>query len=232
MSRFPMEVLIEQLRGLADEKYRMFNEGLTPGTEGRSLGVRMPALRKVAKQILKSDPEGFLDASLQSALQEIRMLHVIVLSREKTDAARRLERICACVPRLDNWAVCDTLCSDLKPDDVLKSLLLPRLRIWAQSPREFESRFAYVMLMLYYRDPAHIDETFRLYAAFRHEGYYARMGAAWGLSFLFVDWPERTLELLRTDALDRFTHNKAIQKIIESYRVPDADKELLRTLRR
>ena len=232
MGEDSMAALIEQLEALADEKYRVFNEKLTPGTAGNLLGVRMPALRRIAGQILHSDPAGFLDASLYSALHELRMLHVIVLAREATDAVGRLSRIRACVPTLENWAVCDTLCNDLKPDEELKALLLPDLRVWAQSAREFEARFAYVMLMLYYRDAAHIDETLRLYAAFHHEGYYARMGAAWGLSFLYIDWPGRTLDILKGGSLDRFTHNKAIQKIIESYRVSDADKALLRTLRR
>lgn len=146
--------------------------------------------------------------------------------------AQKLNRIRAFVPTIGNWAVCDLLCNDLKPSPELTEALLPCLREYARSEREYEVRFAYVMLMTYYRDPGHIDEIFRLYAAFGHDGYYAKMGVAWGLSFLYIDWPERTLAFLKSNSLDRFTHNKAIQKCIESYRVSDQDKQIMRTLRR
>lgn len=232
MPGYPLDALLERLHALADEKYRTFNESLTPGAEGTSIGVRMPALRKVAKQILKDDASSFLDASLCSTIHEIRLLHGMVLAKEKADLDQRLARIRAFVPTIDNWAVCDVFCNDLKPSEPLKEALLPMLREWAQCKGEFEVRFAYVMLMLYYRGEAHIDETFLLYSTFRHEGYYARMGVAWGLSYLYVDYPDLTLEFLRTDALDRFTHNKAIQKCTESYRITDEEKQRLRALRR
>lgn len=232
MPGYPIDALLGQLRALADEKYRAFNESLTPGAEGRSFGVRMPALRKVARQILRKDPFGFLDASLQKPVHEISLLHAIVLSKADCPAEQRIARLRAFVPAIDNWAVCDLLCNDLKPAGSLLEDLLPFLKECIGSGREFEVRFGYVMLMLYYRSPEYIDETFRLYAAFSHEGYYARMGAAWGISFLYVDYPKRTLEFLRTDSLDRFTHNKAIRKCIESYRIPDEEKQRLKTLLR
>lgn len=232
MPAYPIDALTEQLRSLADEKYRAFNESLTPGAEGTSMGVRMPALRKVARQILKDDPAAFLDASLDSPVHEIRLLHAIILAKEPCSDSQRLARIQAFVPLIDNWAVCDLLCNDLKPADEFRKMLLPLLQEYARSTNEFEVRFALVMLMLYFRDPPYIDETFSVYSAFRHEGYYARMGAAWGLSFLYIDWPQRTLALLESHILDRFTHNKAIQKCIESYRISENAKHFLRVLRR
>jgi len=232
MPAYPLDALIEQLRSLADEKYRLFNESLTPGAEGTSLGVRMPVLRKVTRRIIKDAPVEFLDASLNSPVHEINLLHAIVLAKENCSVEQKLTRIRNFVPTISNWAVCDLLCNDLKPSPSLREALLPRLREYACSEEEYEVRFAYVMLMTYYRDSAHIDETFRIYAGFRHDGYYAKMGAAWGLSFLYVDWPEHTLELLRNHTFDRFTHNKAIQKCIESYRISDSDKKMLRMLRR
>jgi len=232
MPDYPIDTLLTELRALADEKYRAFNEALTPGAEGTSLGVRMPALRKAARRILKDNPSAFLDASLNSPVHEIRLLHAIVLAKEAASPAQRLARLRSFVPTIDNWAVCDLLCNDLKPSGEFRVALLPLLSEYASSSREFEVRFALVTLMLYYRDSEHIDETFRVYASFRHEGYYAQMGAAWGLSYLYVDYPERTANLLCTGTLDRFTHNKAIQKCIESYRISDEDKHCLRTLRR
>lgn len=231
MSGYSMDLLLERLRALADERYRDFNEALTPGARGTSLGVRLPALRKIAKELLKEDPVSFLDASLDSRIHELRLLHAIVLARAKLPLSERHERLRAFVPTLDNWAVCDVLCSDWKPGEAELAPLLAIVTGYMASDREFEVRFGAVMLMLYYRNVCP-DEVFRQYAGFRHDGYYAQMAVAWGISYLFVDHRERTLRFLREDTLDRFTHNKAIQKITESNRVSGADKQLLRTLRR
>lgn len=229
---FDLQPLLDALGAYADKKYRRFNEGLTPGTENRSIGVRMPVLRKFAKELLCTDPAGFLDVSLQSGVHELRLLHAMVLARWQCSFAEQLERLSAFVPTIDNWAVCDVLCGDLKPDMTRLDDLTPFIRVCISSGREFEVRFGYVMLMMYYRADARIDETLRMYATFRHEGYYARMGVAWGLSMLFVHQREWTLQFLRADNLDRFTHNKAIQKCIESRQICETDKLLLRTLRR
>lgn len=122
----------------------------------------------------------------------------------------------AFVPAIGNWAVCDVLCADLKPKPGELGELAAFLESCIATGEEFQVRFGYVARMLYYRGDDWIDETFRLFAAFHHEGYYARMGAAWGISMLFLCQRERTLRFLETDSLDRFTHNKAIQKTIES----------------
>lgn len=227
-----LQALLHALESHADERYRRFNESLTPGLENRSIGVRMPALRSMARAILREDPEGFLNASLTSDVHELRLLHAIVLSGIKCSFEDRLARLSAFVPTIDNWAVCDVLCNDLKPRAEGLAAMLEFIRKCLNSGREFEVRFGCVMLMLYYHGDDRIDETLRLYAGFRHDGYYARMGAAWGLSMLFVFQRERTLRFLQTDALDRFTHNTAIRKCIESRQISDSDKQLLRSLRR
>lgn len=229
---FELQPLRDALYAHADEDYRRFNEGLTPGAENRSIGVRMPVLRRFARELLKADPAGFLDASLASETHELRLLHAMVLGGWNCPLAERLARLAAFVPTIDNWAVCDLLCGDLKPAADQLDGLLPFLRACIAGGREFEVRFGYVMLMRYYHADPWIDGTLRLYAGFRHEGYYARMGVAWGLSMLFVRQRDRTLQFLRGDPLDRFTHNKALQKCIESRQISDADKQLLRTLRR
>lgn len=232
MQDYPLDALVEQLHALADEKYRIFNDALTPGIEGSSIGVRMPALRKIAKEIMKDDPSAFLDASLTNPIHEIRLLHAMILAKHVISDAERIERLRVFVPTLDNWAVCDLLCNDLKPSGSLLEALFPLLEEYARSDREFEVRFALVMLMLYFQDSVYIEKTFAVYSAFHHEGYYAKMGAAWGLSYLYIDYPAETVALLKSGVLDRFTHNKAIQKMIESYRISTSDKTYLRTLRR
>lgn len=229
---FDLAELLAELSKMADEKYRVFNESLTPGAKGRSLGVRMPELRKATRRILEEDPAGFLDVSLGHEVQEINLLHAIVLAKMECSLAERLRRLEAFVPEIGNWAVCDVLCNDLKPVYEDRAALMEFLKKCIASGREFEVRFGYVMLMLYYQDETWIGETMRLYGEFRHDGYYARMGAAWGLSMLFVAQRERVMEFLQSDSLDGFTHNMAIRKACESYQVSEEDKAVLRMLRR
>lgn len=230
--RYDLQPLLCELEAHADEHYRCFNESLTPGVENRSIGVRMPALRAMVRTILREDPEGFLDASLNSDVHELCLLHAIVLAQYKCPFEDRIARLAAFVPTIDNWAVCDTLCNDLKPRPEQLDALLDFIRRCLNSGREFEVRFGCVMLMLYYHDDDRIDETLRLYAGFRHDGYYAQMGVAWGLSMLFVFQRAQTLSFLQTDVLDPFTHNTAIRKCIESRQIDASDKQLLRALRR
>lgn len=225
-----MAGLLARLEGMADERYRAFNEGLIPGAEGTSLGVRMPALRAVAREIAREDPRGFLDATLGARVHELNLLHAMALAR--LPWAERMARLKAFVPTVGNWAVCDALCADLKPPESGLDELADFLAACAASGEEYPTRFALVARMLYYRDPARIDGTFQLYAGFRHEGYYARMGAAWGLSALYFVDRERTLRVLESGALDPFTRGKAVQKAIESRRATDEDRARLRALRR
>lgn len=224
--------LIAQLHAEADEAYRIFNEGLMHGARGLTIGVRMPVLRKYARGILRAYPVEFLDTSLGSHIHEINLLHAIVLAAVNLPFAEKLKNLGKFVPTISNWAVCDTLCNDLHPSDdalpAFRSFLEPYLR----SDREFEVRFALVMLMLRYHSDAWIDDTLQAYAGFRHPDYYAQMGAAWGLSMLYVHQREKTLAFLQSNNWDRFTHNKAIQKIIESRQVSAEDKQLLRKLKR
>lgn len=222
--------LMDELQSLSEAGMRAFNEKLIPETRKRILGVRTPELRRLARQILRDNAEDFLDASLGSDVHEISLLHGMVLAGARRRLSEPLARLRAFIPTMDSWATCDLLCGDWKASPAEIEALEPMLNACFFSDAEFECRFGAVMRMLY--DQARPDSVLALYACFRHEGYYARMGVAWGLSCLFVAHRDRTLAFLQSDSLDDFTHNKAIQKCVESRRVSDGDKQLLRALRR
>ena len=227
---YDLSALTDELETLSEEKLRIFNQKLIPETGRRILGVRTPVLRRIARRISSGNVEDFLDASLGSGVHEINLLHAMVLAGARRRLGDPIGRLRAFVPTMDNWAVCDLLCGDWKASPAEIEAMEPMLNEYFFSEAEYECRFGAVMRMLY--DQARPDSVLALYGRFRHEGYYARMGVAWGLSYLFVAHREETLAFLQSDSLDSFTHNKAIQKCVESYRVSDADKRLLRTLRR
>ena len=231
-SSFDMKALVARLESMSDPGYREFNLSLVPGIKTPSLGIRIPALRSLGRELLKGDWRAFLEASRSHPLFEVRMLHSIVLGGAKCPIAEMIDLLDRFLPCVDNWAVCDTLCSSLKPRASDKDALFSFVCDCAASDEEFRKRFAFVMMMNRYREDEYASRVLAAYRSFSHPGYYARMGAAWGLATLFLYQREGVLEILRSGVLDDFTHNKAIQKARESFRVSDEDKRMLAGLRR
>lgn len=222
--------LLNVLSEMSDKVYCKFNLGLIPG-QTSAYGVRIPQLRKLAKQIAADSPLDFLTLAKDDTLEET-LLQAMVIGAMKCDIEKRLLYIEAFLPKISNWAVCDTFCGDLKA--VRRDL--PRVREFLngvlQSNREFELRFCAVMLMDYFIQPPYMEDTIKTLCGIRHDGYYVKMAVAWALSVCFVKGREATLPVLQDGKLDDFTHNKTIQKCCESYRISKEDKALLRGLKR
>ena len=138
--------ILARLEAMADPAYRDFTGSLTPGS-GAMLGVRLPQLRALAKEICKGDWRGFLSASRAHDLFEMRMLHGIVLGGAKCPIGERIGHIDAFLPFVDNWSVCDTLCSSLKPRVADRDALYDFACRCAESDIEFRKRFGLVILM-------------------------------------------------------------------------------------
>ena len=228
---FDTEGLLARLESLGEAKYAAFNASLVPELEGRAYGVRVPLLRGIGREIIRSvDWRDFLDASRTHDLFEMRMLHGIVLAGARCPIGEKLALTDAFLPHVDNWAVCDTFVSSFKP----KPAELPPTYAFAvdcaESGEEFRKRFGLVLLMARFKLPEYLPGVMAVYRGFQHEGYYARMGAAWGLATLWPSAREACLGILEENLWDPFTHNKAIQKLRESYRISEADKALARTL--
>ena len=230
--RYDLSGLVERLEGMADEGYRELSRTVVPGVNAPVLGVRVPCLRALAKEILRGDWRGFLEASRSGTLFELSMLHAIVLGGARCDFSERQALLTAFLPHVDNWDVCDTLCASYKPAAAEREALFDYLVECAASGHTYTKRFGLVMMMSRYRDEAHLDRVMDTYRRFSHPDYYARMAAAWGLATLYLSRPDDVLSILRGGALDEFTHNRTLQKLRESWRVSDEDKAMLKSLRR
>lgn len=224
----------EHLLQLAERGNKKFTESLNPGVE-HVLGIRVPDLRKLAARIAKDGWEAYLDTADTYYMEE-RMLQGMVLGciRPDADIEVYLHRVTCFVWNINSWSVCDTFKfgGGKKFIEANKDRLWEYLKTWMHAEGEYEIRFGVVMAMQYFIDEEHIEELFSLYNAIRHEGYYVRMGVAWALSVCFVRFPERTLAYLKQNTLDNFTYNKALQKIIESYRVDAGTKDVIRAMKR
>lgn len=218
--------ILQKLSELGDPKFKAFNESLIPGT-ATAYGVRVPDMRGIARQVIKQDPEGFLSLSRPESYEEI-MLRGMVIAGMKLPLSERLPLIEGFLPLIDNWAVCDVFCGDIKlraPAD--KELMWEFMEPLFDDSREFYARFALVMFLGHFVEPEYIERGLAHIEALTQEQYYVRMAAAWAVSVCYVKLPGETLPLLQRRSLPKFTQNKSIQKIRESYRVPKEDKDML-----
>ena len=218
--------LRRELESLADPAYKAFNESLLPGVE-TAYGIRLPQMRQVAKALLRQDPVGFLEHFQPNCYEETQ-LRGLVIGGMKLPWEEKCPLVEDFLPRIDNWAVCDTFCGSLKPrspQDV--PLMWEFLKPLYASDEEYKARFAAVMQHSHFVDAAHLEEGLGLLGQVRHPGYYAKMAVAWALSVWFVKFPQETESLLAQRAFDPWVQNKAIQKVRESRRVSKEDKDRL-----
>jgi len=220
----------KQLMEMADEEYRKFSSSLIPNVDN-ILGVRLPELRKLAKNIAKGDWRTYL-AQADNRYFEETMLQGLVIGYAKTDIEERLRYVADFVPRIDNWSVCDSFCTGLKFTKNHRSLMWDFLQPYLSSDKEYEIRFGVVMLLLYFVEDEYIERVLQWMDRIRHEGYYVKMAVAWAISVCYVKYPEPTMAFLKNNTLDDFTYNKALQKIIESLRVDSGTKHVLRSMKR
>ena len=160
------------------------------------------------------------------------MLKSFVIANLKEDFNIKLKRIKNFIPKIDNWAVCDSFSSTLKSTRKNKEIMWKFLQPYFKSKNEFDVRFAVVMTLWYYIDDKYLNELFKIYNSIKHEGYYVKMAIAWALSYCYIKYQKETLKYFKNNKLDNFTLNKAVQKSCESYRVSKEYKIMLRTLKR
>lgn len=223
----------ENLLQLAGDGNKKFAESLHPGIEN-VLGIRIPALRRLAAQIAKDDWQSYLQHA-DSYYMEERMLQGMVIGQLKLkDTDEYLALVAGFVPLINSWSVCDTFdfCGKQRFVDKNKEKVWEFLERWLASDKEYEIRFGVVMMMGHYICEGYIDKVLQWMDRIRHEGYYVKMAMAWALSVCYVKFPAKTMEFLKENHLDDFTYNKALQKMIESYRVSAEDKEILKKMRR
>lgn len=222
-----IETLLEQN---IDLTYRKFNENIIPGAKNM-LGVRMPILRKIAKEIAKGDFHPFLSDPTIDSYEKL-MLKGLVIGYAKWESLDHFfDAVEAFVPLIDNWAVCDCFCSGLKTTNKDPERMLALMERYIAREKEYEVRFAVIMLMDYYLTDSYINRTLEVLTSIKCNDYYVMMGLAWALSVAFIKFPELTKPILESQTLDKITHGKTIQKIVESYRVSNSDKTFVKSLR-
>lgn len=233
MEKWTAERLQAELLALQDLKYQKFHSSLLPGVEN-IIGVRMPLLRKLAKEILKGDWQNYLEVTITktSDFYEEDIIQALLIGTSKITWKERQAYIRAFVPKINNWAVCDLFCSTLKEAQKYPQEYWELLAPYFESSNAYDLRFASVMLLNHFTIKAYAKDSLGLLHNIKHEDYYVKMGVAWAISIFYIKQPQLTLPLFQENHLDDFTHNKAIQKIRESFRVSNEEKEILSKFKR
>lgn len=221
-----------ELQDLADTKYKEFHKGLCPGTEN-IIGVRVPVLRKYAKKLSKKYRIEDLLENIDDEYYEEIMLQGMLIGLEKDKNLEKiLKDIEKFVPKIDNWAVCDTFCAGLKITKKNLDKMWAFLQKYIKSNKEFEVRFGVVMILDYYITEKYIDKDLKIFETIKVEKYYVQMAVAWAISICLIKFYDETITYLKNSKIDKFTYNKALQKAIESYRITDEQKIALRKMKK
>ena len=219
----------KRLFEMQDAEYRDFHAKLVPTMEKtKFIGIRTPMLRKFAKKFGKTEESEIFLQVLPHQYYEENNLHGLLIEQIR-DYDKCLEELERFLPFIDNWATCDLLALHMmkKHRDVFSREVFR----WIESDQPYTIRFGIGMLMRHYLDEEFKTEYPEKVAAIRSEEYYVNMMRAWYFATALAKQYEKVLPFLEKRQMDVWTHNKTIQKAIESYRITSEQKEYLRTLR-
>ncbi len=221
--------IVSRLFEMVDEEYRIFHLKLIPGVEPeRVIGVRTPELRSYARELIKSKKTDEFLLSLPHYYFDEDRLHAFIVSLIK-DFDECIMRVEEFLPFVDNWAVCDQMLPKVFGKN--REKLLPYAENWLNSSRTYTVRFGIGVLMNHFLedlfDISHAEKV----AAIKSDEYYVNMMRAWYFATALAKQYDAVLPFIKEKKLDDFTHNKTIQKAIESYRITPEQKDYLKTLK-
>lgn len=216
---------LKEVESFADEKYASFHKKLLKNDKINILGVKTPYLRKLAKKY-----SAYADELLEfpDDYYEITFIKLTAVSLLGYDEF--VKRVGRCVKLIDNWATCD--CFIPKCIESHKEEFLPYIREYIGRKGEFEQRFTLVTLLHFYVEERYLEEIFSLAERCDTSMYYVHMAVAWLIAETLVKYYSRGISFLLENTLDKRTHNKAIQKALESFRLSDDEKNYLKGIKR
>ena len=223
-----MNKIQEYLLSQKDEKYRAFTLPLIPNVDEKTfIGVRLPIIKKYAKELDENTRKAFL-VELPHKYHEENLLHALIFSNIK-DYDEFIKYVDIFLPYVSNWSTSDTICN--KHLEKHKEKLIKEVYKWLKSDELYRVRYAVKCLMNYYLSEDFKEEHIEKVLEVKLEDYYVRMMIAWYLATGLAKNYDQFIKVIESKKFDAFTHNKAIQKAVESYRVSDEHKAYLKTLK-
>ena len=225
-----MKKITNKLFELQDKEYGEFQAKLTPGIEkSQIIGVRVPVVRKLAKEYIKDEESQDFLNTLPHQYYDENMLHGLLISEIK-DYEKCIELVDKFLPFVDNWAVCDIMSPKIFKKN--RDKLIIKIKEWIKSEHTYTCRFGIEMIMSHYLDEDFKEEYLEMVSKIHSEEYYVQMVIAWLFATALAKQWDATIPYIENQKLDKWIHNKTIQKARESYRITDEQKEYLKGLKR
>lgn len=219
----------EELFALQDKGYKEFQSKLIPNiSKSEIIGVRTNLLRQLAKRLIKQESINIFLHDLPHKYFDENQLHIFIVSEIKdfNICILEAERF---LPYVNNWATCDMFSP--KCFEKNKEQLLPYIYKWTDSPKEYSVRFAIGLLMKYFLAEDFKEEYLNKVVSIKREEYYIKMMQAWYIATALAKNYSQTISILQKSVLDKWTHNRSIQKAVESFRISDEQKTYLKSLK-
>lgn len=220
---------IDYLISLQDIKYKEFHSSLVLNSRYEMIGIRVPIMRDIAKQIAKGNIEEFLKCTKDHYYEEV-MIQGLVISHIK-DEKIFFSYFEEFIKKIDNWALCDSFCSSIKIIRKYEEKYFERAVELALCNEEFLSRVGLVMILNHFISQENLDTIFDTLNRIQSDKFYINMAEAWLVCEMYIKFPKQTDMFLKKNNLNKFTQNKAISKINDSYRVDKKSKEQLKKYR-
>ncbi len=225
-----MTAIQQTLFGMQDKEYKAFHQKLMPTVpEEKVIGIRIPELRKFATQFAKTDEANAFLKKLPHKYFEEDNLHAFIIEKI-SDFDLTIAQTEEFLPYIDNWATCDMFMPKVFKKNTNK--LYEKIKLWIKSEKTYTIRYAIGLLMKLYLDDEFKSEYPKLVSSVKSDEYYVNMMIAWYFATALSKQYDSVICYLENNILDVWTHNKTIQKAIESYRISSPVKAYLRTLRR
>ena len=227
-----MKEIKDYLLNHQDDKYKDFSENLNICIGYRSIGVRIPLLRDQAKRLSREYELDYLIKNIdEEYYEEILLKGFVIGSYNSISYDELIKYIDDHLTKIKDWSMCDTFVASLKItkkyQDKLWNYILKKLK----SNREFEIRFALVMILNYYINNEYKDKIYEVIKSVKNKEYYVKMANAWLISYMFINYFNDTIDFIKNNKLDTWTIRKGITKTIESLRITKEEKRILIKIR-
>ena len=220
----------ESLLSLQDVKYRDFHRSLVQNSKYEIIGIKTPIIKDIAKEIAKTDIEEFLSFCQDKYYEEV-LIQGLVIARLK-DEKKFYKYFNTHIDKIDNWALCDSFCSAIKIVEKYAEKYLKIAIDLAKKEDEFSARVGFVMLLNHFLNKDNLEIIFETLNTITSSKFYINMALSWLICEMYINFPMETEQFLKNNNLNKFTQNKAISKIHDSYRVSKEKKELLNNYRK
>ena len=221
---------IKYLKSLEDLKYKDFNKSIVLNSKYEMIGIRLPIMRDIAKKISKTNLEDFLKYSDNKYYEEV-MIQGLVISNIK-DEEVFYNYFKEYINKIDNWALCDSFCNSIKIVRKYEDKYFNEAINLSLKKEEFISRVGLIIILNHFINKDNLDMIFNILNKINSDKFYINMAEAWLVCELYIKYPNETLKYIKNNNLNKFTQNKAISKIHDSYRVSKDEKEYLNKFRK